>query len=459
MNDTLTLYELNRLVRLTLQTELEPSYWVEAELSEARLNANGHFYLELVQKAPDGDRLVARSRGVMWNSSYRLLAPAFERETGQRLHAGLKVRVQVTVTFHELYGHSLVVTDIDPTYTLGDLTRRRREILRRLEAEGILDDNRSLPLPRLLNRVAVISAAGAAGYGDFRNQLLSNEYGLRFHTRLFAAVMQGPQVEASVLSAFDAILAQVEAWDVVVLIRGGGATSDLADFDTYLLAAACAQFPLPVVVGIGHERDETVLDRVAHTRVKTPTAAAAFLVDHQRLVAEQLDQCRCRLTAAATGRLTAARRRIEHLSVRLSGSFAGMRREQTVRLETLSARLFRAQRQCLSTARRRLDTVEGRVAVAGRQVLPGVRHRLEALAVRLVHTATERLSRARFTLQLLEQRCQAVDPERLLRRGYSVTLHKGRPVLRASDLRAGDEIVTRLAEGEIHSIVQTDETI
>lgn len=436
MEGVLTLYELNNLVRGTLETVLERAYWIQAELSEARLAANGHFYVEFVQKDERGRGLLARARGVLWSNVYRLLAPAFERETGQTLRAGLKVRVQVTVSFHELYGYSLVVTDIDPAYTLGDLARRRREILRQLEAEGILNDNRELPLPRLLNRVAVISSAGAAGYGDFRHQLLANAYGLRFRTRLFPAVMQGARVEQSVLAALEDVLAERDNWDVVVIIRGGGATSDLSDFDTYLLAAACAQFPLPILVGIGHDRDETVLDRVAHTRVKTPTAAAAFLVEYQHREAEGLEQLQHRLAAAASMRLEASRQMLALMSVRLSRQFKYVCREQEHRIEKRVIRLQDVCRRRVAMALYRLKGVE-------RHLGPAARHGL---------------AREQYRLQMLEQQLRTADPALLLRRGYSLTLREGRPVLRAADLHPGDEIVTRLAEGEVRSIVKQEET-
>lgn len=267
--EALTLYELNGLVRGTLERTLQAEYWLQAELSEVREAYNGHCYLEFVQKSVNGRDLVAKARGVIWAGMYRLLKPMFERETGRTLSPGLKVLVKVGVTFHELYGYSLTVTDIDPAYTLGDMARLRREILARLEADGILNDNKELSLPLSANRIAVISSATAAGYGDFCNQLLRNDYRLRFTVRLFPAVMQGEHVESSVLAALDAVMARQDDWDAVVIIRGGGATSDLSGFDTYLLAAACAQFPLPVITGIGHERDDTVIDLVAHTRVKT----------------------------------------------------------------------------------------------------------------------------------------------------------------------------------------------
>ena len=278
MNDALTLYELNSLVKGVVEDALDREYWVTGEFSEARVGYGGHLYAELVQKDAAERNLVAKARMNCWARQYNIVRLRFLQETGQEIQAGLKVLALVRVTFHELYGYSLQLLDLDPSYTLGDMARRRQQILDRLEQEGILHDNQQLLLPALTSRIAVISSAGAAGYGDFCNQLHANEYGLRFHVRLFPAVMQGANVEPSVLEALYAIAEQEEEWDAVVIIRGGGATSDLSDFDSYALASAIAQFPLPVIVGIGHDRDQTVLDFVAHTSLKTPTAVAAFLV-------------------------------------------------------------------------------------------------------------------------------------------------------------------------------------
>ena len=276
----LSLYELNSIVRSRIESLSAETYWVKAELSELRVS-RGHCYMEFVQKAEAGNGLVAKARGQVWANRWGLLKTYFEKTTGQALSAGMQVLVSVEPTFHELYGFSLNVIDIDPTFTLGDIARRRMEIIRQLKEEGVAEMNKELPLPRLLQRIAVISSATAAGYGDFSDQLQSNQYGLHFLTRLFPATMQGDGVEQSIISALNAIASDMDSWDIVVIIRGGGSTSDLSGFDTLALAENVAQFPLPVITGIGHERDDTVIDMVAHTRVKTPTAAAEFLIHHQ----------------------------------------------------------------------------------------------------------------------------------------------------------------------------------
>ncbi len=433
MNETLSLFELNNLVRVTLEQTLDGEYWLHAELSEARLASNGHFYVEFVEKDAAGRALMARARGTMWARTYHILAPLFERATGERLRAGLKVRVLVTVEFHELYGHSLNIINIDPSYTMGDMARRRHEILAQLQADGILEDNRQLPLPRLMQRVAVVSSAGAAGYGDFCNQLEQNAYGLYFHLRLFPAVMQGAQVEASVLAALESIMSQADDFDCVVIIRGGGATSDLSDFDTYALAAAVAQMPLPVIVGIGHERDETVLDVVAHTRVKTPTAAAAFLIEHQLEQLTALQDLQARINEAATMLIQQQRQTLERLTSSLPRALALMSERQRRQIDNLSARFSAAlQRQLLA-----------------------VGHQQERQWQTLTQAVRLRLQREQSTMQLLTQRLSALDPAQLLRRGYSLTFTAdGRLIKSPTDVQPGDIVNTRLANGTLQSVVK-----
>ena len=427
---TLTLYELNNVVRSLLEAEMDGEYWLEAELSEARLASNGHFYVEFVQKDGSGRNLVAKARGTMWARTYNLLAPLFERATGERLRAGMKVRVLVSVAFHELYGYSLNVLDIDPAYTMGDMARRRREILEQLEADGIAHDNQELPLPALLKRVAVVSSATAAGYGDFCDQMTNNEYGLCFDLHLFPAVMQGSNVEESVLAALEAIMARAEEFDVVVIIRGGGATSDLSDFDTYPLAAAVAQMPLPVIAGIGHERDETILDYVAHTRVKTPTAAAAFLIQHGTDQLAALQTLSTTIQTAAARRLQRQQERLRHLTATLPRAFALVHERQGRRLDSLSARLAAAPQQQLLTAR----------------------HRAERLQEALGQRARLCLSEARARCQLLSSRLEALDPVRQLRRGYSLTFTDDGQLLRSvADVQPGTRLTTRLADGTVRS--------
>ena len=338
-NQPLSLFELNALVRKSVKLCLPDEYWVQAELSDVRTNYSGHCYLEFVQKDPRGNALVAKARGMIWSNIYGMLKPYFERETGQTFTSGIKVLVKVTVDFHELYGYSLTVVDIDPAYTLGDMARRRKEIIRCLEEEGVLTLNKELEMPLLPQRVAVISSATAAGYGDFCNQLLNNSDGLVFYPHLFAAVMQGDKVEASVIAALNAIYKEVDRWDVVVIIRGGGATSDLSGFDTYDLAANCAQFPLPIITGIGHERDDTVIDMVSHTRVKTPTAAAEFLINRMRETASDLERYISYFHQTIPERIAHSKERLEQWVARIPSRVQMRLQHERFRQERMAVRM------------------------------------------------------------------------------------------------------------------------
>lgn len=392
---TLTLYELNALVRGILEGATDRTYWVSGELSEGRQGPGGHYYGELVQRDAVTDTIMARARINIWARTYNMLSLRFLSETGQDLHPGMKVLLKVKVAFHEVYGYSLTVQDIDGTYTLGDQARRRQEILHRLEEDGIINDNRTLQLPTLLRRIAVVSSPNAAGYGDFCNQLHGNEYGLAFHTRLYPAIMQGQQAPDSIIGALEQVEADNtllvsqghEPFDVVVIIRGGGAVTDLCDFDSYPLAACIAQYPIPVIVGIGHERDRTVLDYVSHKSVKTPTAAAAFIIDHQVDVMAHLQELATRIPQAARVRLESERQRI---------------------------------------------------------------HRIASLLPVYIGRLQERL---RHRLDMLEQRIMGLNPDILLRRGYSITTIGGKVLRSTSQVGEGDILVTRLEDGEVQSRV------
>ena len=427
----LSLFEFNQLVRRSVRTCLPDEYWVQVELSDVRANYSGHCYLECVQKDPKSNSLIAKARGIIWSNVFSQLKPYFEQETGQAFVSGIKVLVKVTVDFHELYGYSLTIVDIDPAYTLGDMARRRREILLRLQEEGVLSLNKELELPVLAQRIAVISSATAAGYGDFCNQLENNAFGFAFYPRLFPAIMQGERVEASVIAALDRIYAESEKWDVVVIIRGGGATSDLSGFDTYDLAASCAQFPLPIITGIGHERDDTVIDLVAHTRVKTPTAAAEFLVNHLRHTAEQLENYAYYIRQEVPARLNREKERLERCITRIPARVQMRLQREDFRRERLAKRMEMAWQSRLAREQYRLE-LSSRLSVA-----------LQA-----------RLLKEKHRLDLLEKSVEAASPDLLLKRGYSITLKDGKAVIDASLLKPGDRVVTRVAKGQFSSEVQ-----
>ncbi len=428
---TLTLYELNNLVRSCIEQVIPDTYWVRAELSEVR-TSRGHCYLELVQKSQRGDSLIAKSRAQIWAGTWAMLQPYFERTTGQRLSAGMQVLVCVEVTFHELYGYSLNVVDIDPTFTLGDIARRRQEILRQLERDGVLTMNKELPLPRLLRRIAVISSATAAGYGDFTRQLADNPRRLHFHTRLFPAIMQGDGVERSIIGALNEIAQNLDDWDAVVIIRGGGSTSDLSGFDTLALAENVAQFPLPIITGIGHERDDTVIDLIAHTRVKTPTAAAEFLIHHQAKELDTVENLADCIASSTQHMLHDERIRQQRITAKLPSLFSIFRLREDNRLQRLTTSANNATQQRISNQR----------------------HALQMDEHRLLTTLTTALTAERQRLLRIGDKLKAADPEHILRLGYSITRLNGRAVTDAGQLHAGDRITTTLHNGTVESVVK-----
>lgn len=353
----MTLYELNTIISGTIEEIFPDALWIEGELLEGRPGGGGHFYGELIERE-ENDNVVARARITIWARNYNILSLRFMQETGQALRAGLKVRMLCKVTFHETYGYSLNVLDIDSIYTLGDQARRRQEILRQLEKDGIINDNKTLPLPRLLQRVAIISSPSAAGLGDFQRQLHENQYGLLFESRLFPAIMQGKQAPESIIEAMQ----QVDAgYHCIVIIRGGGATADLSDFDNYTLAACIAQCPLPVFTGIGHDRDETVLDHVAHSAFKTPTAVAAYLVEHQADELAYLEELKARLPQIVRERMLSERHRLQMLEETLPQRVWMLMERRRHQLDMLEMRLKGLDPTLLLERGYSITTCDGRI--------------------------------------------------------------------------------------------------
>ena len=409
IEEPLTLQGLNSMVRAAINESMPARYWVTGELSEVRETAAGHCYIELVQRDEATGELVAKARGTIWARIYTLLRPCFLEETGQPFVAGIKVLLQVTVGFHELYGYALDVCNIDPAYTIGEMARRRLAVIKRLTDEGVIELNKELPFPLLPQRIAVISSPTAAGYGDFCDQLLGNKYGFVFYPRLFPSPMQGSGVEQGIIDALNRVAADIDLWDVVVIIRGGGATSELSCFDTYDLANNCAQFPLPIITGIGHQRDESVLDIVAHTRAKTPTAAAELLIHAMLEQGAFLDSAMQEVMSAARAYIDAERQRVNTLATRLP----------------ISATL------CLQREKMRLQPVVQQLSSEVRLFLREQNHRLE----------------------ILKEKADAASPRHILAMGYSITRVNGKAVRSLGEIAAGDNVVTMVADGEFTSTV------
>jgi len=399
--NSITLFELNQQIGQTLRTAFDAPVWVCAEISEVREHAGGHCYLELIER--DENQITAKARATIWAFTYKMLKPYFEQQTGQSLSAGMKILVSVAVEFHEAYSLSLNIKDIDPTYSVGDITRRRLQIVNRLREDGVFDMNRELEMPLVPQRIAVISSPTAAGYGDFINQLENNRCGFHFYCKLFPAAMQGAQTEESVIAALDKIYNHTDLFDVVVIIRGGGATADLSAFDSYGLAYHCAQFPLPIVAGIGHQRDETILDLIAHTSVKTPTAAAEMLIAAVSQIADFLDETQTEISQAA---------------------------KEIIRSKNENLRYFSKE-----------------LSQAVKAILLQKRHNTDMITFRIKNVVPQIFLRKQQELSVFEKVLALNSPENILKKGYSITTKNGKTIFDSRDLRKGDKIEIRFAKG------------
>lgn len=403
-----SLYELNTAIKSAVSTVFPEACWVTAEIAELKCNQRGHCYLELVEKAED--RTIAQTKATIWAYEYRKLINKFQAATNEPIRTGMKIMFLAAVNYHEVYGLSLNIRDIDPAYTLGEMALKRKEILDRLRKEGLLEKNKSLRLPAVPQRIAVISSPTAAGYGDFFTQLNANPYGYKFAHILFPVLVQGQDAGASIVAALRKIGKYRHLFDVVVIIRGGGSAVDLSCFDNYELASQIAACPLPVITGIGHEKDDTVADIVAHTRIKTPTAVAEFLVSGLRSFEESIDD--------------------------LQG-----------RVKTYSQKLLTDLRYRLNSLARHLAYIPGRT-VSLRL------NKLVLLQSRVISSARQRIQKGNHTLDTAEQALRLLDPANVLKRGYSITHHNGKLLKDSSLVGEGAVIETTLFKGSIVSITK-----
>jgi exodeoxyribonuclease VII large subunit len=472
----LSLSELNSLVKETIQVAFPEQVWVVAEISELKVNRNGHCYLELVEKDQDSEEITARAKATIWSWQFRFIQPYFETSTGQTLSAGLRVLVSVTVEFHEVYGFSLNIKDIDPTYTLGDMARKRMEIIRRLTDEGVIDMNKEIPIPDIPSRIAVISSPTAAGYEDFINQLANNQSEYRFYTKLFPATMQGNDAPGSIMAALDFVFEFEHLFDVAVIIRGGGSQLDLSCFDDYELALNIAQFPLPVLTGIGHEKDDTIADLVANTRLKTPTAVAEFLIGKYDEAATEIEELESSFFESVNNRISEENNRIGN-ALRILKPLVNARLERTSLLldqqnhrakskvkEAMNQQHFRLiqfgdflKAECHSYFRIKnsdLHSLATKTSFRSKFGLVSEKQVVEEDERRLVRGVNQLLGKQSGKLELLARTKQLVDPKTILDRGFSITLKDGKAVKNSNELIDGQQIETIFAQGKIRSRVE-----
>lgn len=427
--ESLTLLQLNQLIANLVVNPRTQNVWITAELSDVAVRG-GHCYMELLQKNESTGATVAKARAAIWANQFIRIRSDFFAATGQDFVTGLKVMVKASVSMHPVYGMSLVITAVNPEYTMGDLIRRRNEMLQRLKKEGILEMNRSLTFTAPPLRIAVISAEGAAGYGDFMNQIHNNPQRLRFHVKLFPAIMQGDRVASTVISSLEEIAMQHDKWDCVVIIRGGGATSDLMGFENYELAAHVARFPLPVIVGIGHERDITILDYVACIRVKTPTAAAEWLIAQGKNALDNLMTIGQNILHMVRERLSGCKEQLSRIEGALPDASMGVVERNKSKLDRCALALQQLTAKRIAPQMSRLDMIEASLGMTTHNIIKMKRERLDSI----------------------ENLLKALSPEATLRRGYSITRFNGHSVKNPNEIPSGAEIITTLAEGTLKSI-------
>lgn len=447
MENFITLSALQGHLRAVIEQHAGGAQWVVAEISECKVNYAGHCYLELVERQDNGKAPLAQARAVIWASSYKMISGYFRFQTGSDISAGMKVLVKCTVSYHPVYGLSLVISDIDPAYTLGETERLRRQTIAQLQEEGVFEMNKDFELPHVLQRIAVISSPKAAGYRDFMQELKSSPY--RFEVKLFASVMQGDAAEGSIVDALDAVAGQGDEFDAVVIIRGGGSTSDLGCFDNYRLCAYIAQFPLPVVTGIGHDKDVSVADMVAHTSLKTPTAVAAFLVARAGEVHARLEGLYVEITDYARQTLMMEANRLENAGLLLGSRSTGLLHGGMARLDNLRNGLRFAANERLTGERRRLSSAGTLLAQYSTQRLGAGQAWADYALQRLTAASEGVVMRRRSQLELLEVSVQAMSPKRILSRGYAIV----RGVKRAADVQPGQLLSIELRDGAVEANV------
>jgi exodeoxyribonuclease VII large subunit len=451
--EPITLLELNQRIKKTIKENID-SCWIYGEISDIKENYSGHCYLELIQKDGSGDQIVARSRATIWSGKYRMIKPYFETTTGQSLTVGLSILVRVTTEYHELYGLSLSITDIEPTYTVGELAIRKQKIIERLQNEGVFDMNKEIEFPYLCKNIAVISSATAAGYEDFVDQLANNAFGYKFAIKLFNATMQGEEAERSIVRALERIYKYEPYFDVVVIIRGGGSQADLNCFNNYEIAYHVAQFPLPVLTGIGHEQDDSVTDMVAHTRLKTPTAVAAFIIESITALDENLKEIQGQILNYINEKVEREKGLLALKAKDFQIIVANYVSKESGRIVDLKHYLSLAINHSLYRNKIRLYKSGSEVHKSLKLTINSNRNSIQNIT-RLFNKAIKyKVAETKNTLDNYSRQLNHLDPGLILKRGYSITLQNGNVIREETLANEGDIIETILYKGRLISKIK-----
>lgn len=450
-NNGIRLSQLNTQIKTAVKAAFDAEIWIVAEISELRCSQNGHCYLELIEKDDASDKIIAKAKANIWSYTFRILQAYFETTTGQQFASGIKVLVKVSVEFSEVYGFSLQIKDIDPVYTLGDIDRKRKEIIRKLEEEGVFYMNKDLEFPAIPKSIALVSSPTAAGYEDFVNQLENNAQGYRFHCKLFSATMQGERAEESIIKALDCICKYEDVFDLVVMIRGGGSQADLNCFDSYWLASNVAQFPLPVVSGIGHERDESIVDLVANLSVKTPTAAAQYLIDcfdRRQVYHEELHAI---FSASIVDALQKSSTKLQDLKTRFLALVKHVLSKNAHKLLLADEKLAQLSKQFTRLNDMALRNLKIRFTSEIEHHLHREKKRINSLKGDLKDQVLNFMEKHKQEISYYERGIHYLNPETILKKGYSLTLKNGEIVKNIGSLSTNDLLETRFRDGVVKS--------
>ena len=448
-----SLLQLNGLIKTVVRENLV-SHWLIAEISEMTVNYSGHCYLEFIQKDEKSERLLARARGTIWANTFRMIRPYFETTTGRPFSEGIKVMVKVSVEFHEVYGLSLNILDIEPTYTVGEIAVRKQKILEKLKSEGVISMNKELELSSLPQRLAIISSKTAAGYEDFVDQLTDNPHGFKYYLKLFPAIMQGNDAEGSIIAQLDKIFQYADLFDAVVIIRGGGAQADLECFNSYWLAYNITQFPLPVLTGIGHEQDDSVVDVVAHTRLKTPTAVAEFLVDSMAYTETELLQTEEQIISLSGEIIDWNKNALKENAYQLNKLLASIVMQEDKKISGVTSKYISAVKNKFTEQKVRLERAN---IYLEQNTKTFIRRKSDELNKREISFRSDlklNITEMKHALISFEQALEHNNPINVLNRGYSITTHNGKPVKDAKLLKPGAEIETLYKKGKSKSIIK-----
>jgi len=451
MTEKVSLEELQLIIRDSLYLALPDFYWVMAEISELKENNTGHCYLELIEKHPDDKNVRARVRAIIWRNRYRFLKAFFENSAGETLKEGLKILVKIKVEYHELYGLSLIISDIDPAFTIGEMAMKRLHVIKKLEQEGVFTMNKDLIFPAVPQRIAVISSKNAAGYTDFVNQLKGNSFGYVFYTALIESSLQGTETEQGVISALDKIALNSHLFDLVVIIRGGGSQTDLSWFDSYNIAYHVTQFPLPVITGIGHDKDVTVTDLVANRSLKTPTAVADFLIDSVASAENEIIEISSGIINASRIIIEKNRNSIETSGIKLLPLARIMLSDVKDKLLTKIIEINNTGKELIFRAALIPANQESKLSSSVKSLFSGKVTALKVKNQSLIAASLNFLTVNNVMVKSLESTLLLLEPENVLQRGYSITSVNGRILRNSDQVKINDLIDTQLYEGSLRS--------